>query len=449
MNRREFFQKTLLTGAQFSVAGIFVSLASCKRTRTQDSQLKTFIFAQDAQTPLGKLPEGFRYTILSQANDLMNDEQKLPGLPDGMGCFLATKRDSRLRSGNACLLVRNHETSLSNDSTPLVEFAYDPRCVGGTTTLELDEKLGIIRQHYSLIGTFRNCSGGKTPWHTWISCEEVSVVPEGTKGAKETYSKVSRRHGYNFEVNPRSKKMEKPIPLRAMGRFKHEAVSFDLAGIAYQSQDEGKSSFYRFIPNEKRQLQKGGKLQALVMNEEKNFHTSQHELTIGEALPCSWTDIPEADPPNDTVFTQAQEGGAAIFHRGEGMWADGNDIYLVITNGGKAGLGQIFRYRPREHLAQGTLELVYESKSRTMHAPDNMTVAPWGDLILCEDNGSDYNRLLGFTQSGHLYTIASTHLGEWAGACFSPDGKVLFANLQNNGYTLAITGPWDQLRKQS
>ena len=31
---------------------------------------------------------------------------------------------------------------------------------------------------------------------------------------------------------------------------------------------------------------------------------------------------------------------------------------------------------------------------------------------------------------------------EWCGSCFSPDGRVLFVNLQSPGLTLAITGPW-------
>ena len=31
---------------------------------------------------------------------------------------------------------------------------------------------------------------------------------------------------------------------------------------------------------------------------------------------------------------------------------------------------------------------------------------------------------------------------EWAGACYSPDGAWLFANLQSPGITIAITGPW-------
>ncbi|HTN39608.1 MAG TPA: phosphatase, partial [Asticcacaulis sp.] len=33
---------------------------------------------------------------------------------------------------------------------------------------------------------------------------------------------------------------------------------------------------------------------------------------------------------------------------------------------------------------------------------------------------------------------------EWAGVTFSPDGSTLFANIQGNGVTVAITGPWQK-----
>jgi secreted PhoX family phosphatase len=35
---------------------------------------------------------------------------------------------------------------------------------------------------------------------------------------------------------------------------------------------------------------------------------------------------------------------------------------------------------------------------------------------------------------------------EWAGVCFSPDGKWLFVNIQTPGITFAITGPWERLQ---
>ena len=36
-------------------------------------------------------------------------------------------------------------------------------------------------------------------------------------------------------------------------------------------------------------------------------------------------------------------------------------------------------------------------------------------------------------------------LSEFAGPCFSPDGRTLFVNIQGDGLTLAISGPFEQL----
>ena len=76
---------------------------------------------------------------------------------------------------------------------------------------------------------------------------------------------------------------------------------------------------------------------------------------------------------------------------------------------------------------------------------DNLTVAPWGDLVVCEDGYED-QYLLGVTPEGSIYRIARNLINqsEFAGAVFSPDGSTLFVNIQNPGMTLAITGPWDR-----
>ncbi|MEM8549952.1 MAG: alkaline phosphatase PhoX, partial [Verrucomicrobiota bacterium] len=77
---------------------------------------------------------------------------------------------------------------------------------------------------------------------------------------------------------------------------------------------------------------------------------------------------------------------------------------------------------------------------------DNLTVAPWGDIILCEDASSTTNRLVGVTPEGKLYHLAENILNanEFAGAFFSPDGSILFVNIQQPGLTMAITGPWEK-----
>ena len=128
----------------------------------------------------------------------------------------------------------------------------------------------------------------------------------------------------------------------------------------------------------------------------------------------------------------------------------GAAAYFICTSGGAIGKGQVWRYRPGPHEGAaneepGLLELFAEPNDHNLiDMPDNVCVAPWGDLIVCTDNeaGSDY--LAGITPSGQFYKFAHNRNtdSEFAGACFSPDGSTLFANLQDDGDTIAITGPW-------
>jgi secreted PhoX family phosphatase len=92
-----------------------------------------------------------------------------------------------------------------------------------------------------------------------------------------------------------------------------------------------------------------------------------------------------------------------------------------------------------------TVELYIEPNNATiLQAADNMTVSPWGDIVICEDHGNDA-RIMGISPNGRLYPLAQNHLNsEFAGVTFSPDGSTLFVNLQARNMTLAITGPWGQ-----
>ena len=85
-----------------------------------------------------------------------------------------------------------------------------------------------------------------------------------------------------------------------------------------------------------------------------------------------------------------------------------------------------------------------------------MVLSPRGGLVICEDSEQPVQRLYGMTMEGGLFEFCRNnvrldgHMGfagdyrdeEWAGACFSPDGKWLFANVYSPGFTVAITGPW-------
>ena len=139
------------------------------------------------------------------------------------------------------------------------------------------------------------------------------------------------------------------------------------------------------------------------------------------------------------------------------MWYGNQGVYFACTTGGITQHGQIWKYVPAaegiegggpDAAGGGRLELFLEPNDASVieHA-DNLTVAPWGDLIVCED-GLEDQFLLGITPEGDVYRLARNQLNqsEFAGAVFSPDGSTLFVNIQNPGLTLAITGPWNQRR---
>jgi secreted PhoX family phosphatase len=318
--------------------------------------------------------------------------------------------------------------------------------LGGTTTLVFDTATGRLdRQFLSLAGTQRNCAGGPTPWGSWISCEET------TEGS----------HGYNFEVpaHPNVHLVD-PVPLTAMGRFNHEAVAVDPAsGIVYQTEDRENGLIYRFIPHQPGQLQQGGRLQALRFLDQPGMDARNWETQMvlpGERFAVDWVDLEDVESPEDELRLQGfYAKGAARFARTEGMWHDRQMVYFACTNGGLSRKGQIWRYYPSpyeggpgEAVYPGWVELFLEpNDSSLLENADNLTVAPWGDLIVCEDDILQLkplpgDLLVGITPDGQIYKLARSFISELCGSTFSPDGSTLFVNIYDPGMTLAITGPW-------
>lgn len=382
------------------------------------------------------LPQGFSYRVISRLGDAMDDGLTVPNDADGMGCF-------DLGNGKIAL-VRNHE--LSPDEEPGGELASgygrnrEGRVLpGGTTTVVLDAAtLRVERQHRSLAGTIRNCAGGITPWGSWLSCEEP--------GSRAMIQALD--HGYVFEVPATARGMVDPVPLKAMGRFNHEAACVDPeTGFVYMTEDRDDGLLYRFIPAVKGRLAQGGRLQALALpgiGDSTNSKTAA--VARGEYHTVRWVDLDNVEAPEDDLRLRGAAGGATVFARGEGIWMGRDELYFCCTSGGAAGLGQIFRLIPGRSGNPDRLELFFESRSKDQfNYGDNLCVAPNGHLIVCEDQYTDVvdNHLRGIDRLGRPYDFARLRLQtEFAGACFSPDGEVLFVNAMRPARTIAITGPW-------
>lgn len=372
------------------------------------------------------LPADFEYAAFGRTGSIMSDGVATPGAHDGMAAFAAVN--------GAVDLVRNHEQS---GSPAYAEPAYDPAASGGTTNLVFDlERKQLVRDYASLSGTIHNCAGGPTPQGSWLTCEETFTSRD-----------TDNPHGYIFEVPANG--LGDPTPLWAMGRFVHEAVAVDPAtGFVYETEDRGSSGLYRFLPTDPDRLEQGGRLQMLAIKDQPRYDTRSGQRA-GKPLPVEWVDIPDPDPDSgDTlaVFNQGRERGGAVFARLEGAWYGNGSIYVNSTSGGDAGLGQVWEYIPRGN-SGGQLVLVYESADPDLlQAPDNICVSPnSGGLVLCEDGGG-VDFLRGVTTRGEIFDFARNNLNtaELAGATFSPDGDVLFFNIQSPGITYAVWGPWER-----
>jgi secreted PhoX family phosphatase len=443
------------------------------------------------------LPSGFQYRSFGLRSTPLTEESTLtPTRHDGMAAF--SWRDGKVR------LVRNHEQTQPNTPPGAGAFqafgdaskAYDTRAPGGTTTLEITPKGEEVRSWVSLNGTAFNCAGGKSPWGTWITCEET---PNGLDQQRSFLIgptapndlSYNENHGYLFEV-PASRgpnQLEKGEPIRAAGRFPHEALAVDPAtGIVYMTEDDFAyaSGLFRYVPPNNpfrdKRVADGGRLEVLGVIPagasapvNVDLHTGQ---TPGTTYRVGWIHIEDPDPPFPTtpghlsndegarrVYLEGEAKGAARFSRLEGAAYWGRKIFFVSTEGGGPftgdvppnsppfpgsagfgeGYGQVWMYDTRSE----TLTLIFESPGPdVLDSPDNIIVSPRRKSVILAEDSPAGNKIRGLARNGAMFDIALNNVAggadEFAGVTFSPSTKVLYANMQSNGITYAIWGPWER-----
>ncbi len=401
--------------------------------------------------PLLQLPDGFTYLSYGWTGDVMADKVRTPAAHDGMAVIAqfdeeagdddehgGRKKRVKLKKGEI-VLVRNHEVGGGVPYLAKPEITYLSDGGGGTTNLVFDTREGKWKDAWSsLAGTRTNCAGGLTPWGTWMTCEETTSI----------------NHGWVFDVGPVA---GDPQPLKDLGRFSHEALMVDpRTSHVYLTEDSGTAGLYKFVPHHYGWLDRGGDLYMLAIKDRPNADLAG-AFPYGQTWEIRWVRIDDPLATTKSCYEQGAEKGGARFIRLEGAWWGHRTGFFLSTSGGTVGEGQVFELDPREQ----TIKLVYESQNReTLDNPDNITVTPRGGLLLCEDGGSpSFERLIGITKHGRAFTFAVNNVlltqsyndripaddyrdSEWAGACYSPDGRWLFVNIQTPGITFAITGPW-------
>ncbi|MFH9415112.1 alkaline phosphatase PhoX [Streptomyces rochei] len=332
-----------------------------------------------------RLPAGFTSRVIARSG------QKVAGTsytwhnaPDGGACYA---------DGTGWIYVSNSEINPS----------------GGASAVKFSSTGTITSAYRVLSGTRQNCAGGRTPWNTWLSCEEVD-------------------RGYVYETDPWGVKAA--VRRDAMGRFKHEAAAADpVREAVYLTEDVSDGCFYRFRPTTWGDLS-AGTLEVLVAGS-------------GTSGPVTWAKVPD---PSGATATRYQVSGAKRFNGGEGCYY-ADDTCWFTTKGDN----RVWQY----DAAARTIELAYDdslvtSGTAPLTGVDNVTSSSSGDLFVAEDGGT--MEICVITPSDVIapfLRVDGQSGSEITGPAFSPDGTRLYFSSQrgtsgssSGGITYEVRGPF-------
>ncbi|MBM6402984.1 DUF839 domain-containing protein [Phycicoccus sp. CSK15P-2] len=475
-------RRSLLTtgaaGVGLAATGAIPSLAQATPTRRPDPSGPREPFPALVDDPDGilALAEGFSYSIVTRTGVTRLDKAQgvTPSDHDGMAVVAARR--------GRYTLIQNHEIDPGAQfGVPHVRgTVYDPGAVdaGGCTVITTDREGRNHGEFVALSGTASNCAGGPTPWGTWLSCEETEDRAGAPWEEGDRTGVFQKDHGYVFEVWADGS--ADPRPVRCLGRYAHEALAIDHDRThVYLSEDASGPNglFYRWTAP--RGLRLGprvltrlaadaGTLEAMqIIMDDGSVLPDVAYLTsaqLGRPFPVRWVKVPDRDARTTSVREQFDDSEVTRGRKFEGVWGTDAGVYVVNSYAWKDGDlpsdavphdGMVWFYDYRARTIQLVTYFPHQPTTEdgsparfdgiSFDGPDNVTVTPWGSLVMAED-GEGASHVLGAFPGGPTYAIARNQLNdsEFCGPVFSDDGRVLFVNMQDPGLTLAITGPWER-----
>ncbi|MEU9984443.1 alkaline phosphatase PhoX [Streptomyces sp. NPDC050856] len=384
MERRSFLRGAVVGGTAAAFGGTLMRGAAYAAPAQPGAGPYGALGAADANGI--QLPGGFTSRVIARSGQKVGSTSYTwHNAPDGGACFA---------DGTGWIYVSNSEINPG----------------GGAGAVKFSATGAIVGAYRILSNTRTNCAGGKTPWNTWLSCEEVSL-------------------GYVYETDPWGVKAA--VRRDAMGRFKHEAAAADpVRKVIYLTEDESNGCLYRFVPATWGDLSSG----------------TLQVLRAGTATSGSFTWATVPDPDGSPTYTRDQVSGAKRFSGGEGCHY-ANDTVWFTTKGDNR-LWQL-------NLADNTYELAYDdslvpSGAAPLTGVDNVTGSSSGDLFVAEDGGNmEICVITPDDVVAPFLRINGQSGSEICGPAFSPDGKRLYFSSQrgttgssSGGITYEVTGPF-------
>jgi len=373
-SRRNFLRSA--SGALVA-AGMTGLLPGCLRSPAAERQTRILV------------PEGFEPRIVARSGypSCARAAYRWHSDPDGGACFDA--------GDGGWIYLSNCET----------------RSSGGVSALRFDAGGAVTDSYRVLGGSNMNCSGGPTPWGTWLSCEEHA-------------------HGRIWECDPFNDR-----PARAwsgLGLFEHESVCVDpLTRQIYLTEDRRSGRLYRFTP--------GGSLTDVA----PDLDSGLLQVAVVSGNRVDWRTI--RDPTASQKPVRKQVMASTRFAGGEGIDIFGRFVRFTTKYDNR--IWQI-------DLRDDSIRVIHRLAG-VMQDVDDLTHTPGGGYLVAEDGPQ--MRILYFSGAGSvpltLVQLPEHRESEITGLAFAPGGTRLYFSSQRgstgvgkHGITFELHGDFGRLR---